>query len=52
MKFQMNLVVIRIHKELKLVKSISLNNMVLYNKDHVLTRYNSPIEIINLILYC
>ena len=37
----------KIHKELKLVKPMSLNNMVLYNKDHVLTRYNSPIEIIN-----
>ena len=37
----------KIHRELKLVKSISLNNMVLYNKEHVLKRYDSPEEIID-----
>ena len=37
----------KVHRELKLVKSISLNNMVLYNKEHVLKRYDSPEEIID-----
>ena len=36
----------KIHRELKLIKPISLNNMVLYNTDNILTRYDSPIEII------
>ena len=36
----------KIHKELKLTRTMSLTNMVLYNKDHVLTRYNSTLDII------
>ena len=36
----------RIHKEFKLMKPMSLNNLVLYNTDFKLTRYNSPLEII------
>ena len=36
----------KIYKEFKLVKNMSLNNLVLYNTDFVLTRYNSPLEII------
>ena len=35
-----------IYKEFKLTKSINLTNMVLYNKDFVLTRYDSPLDII------
>ena len=36
----------KIYKEFKLVKNMSLNNLVLYNTDFILTRYNSPLEII------
>ena len=36
----------KIYKEFKLVKPMSLNNLVLYNTDFKLTRYNSPLDII------
>jgi len=36
----------KIYKEFKLVKPISLNNMVLYNSEFKLIKYNSPLEII------
>ena len=36
----------KIHKEFKLVKPMSLNNLVLYNTDFKLTRYESPLDII------
>ena len=36
----------KIHRELKLVKNVSLNNMVLYNSNFVLTRYESVLDII------
>ena len=36
----------KIYKEFKLCKPISLNNMVLYNTDFKLTRYESPLDII------
>ena len=36
----------KIYKEFKLCKSVSLNNMVLYNTDFKLTRYESPLDII------
>ena len=36
----------KIYKEFKLCKPLSLNNMVLYNTDFKLTRYESPLEII------
>ena len=36
----------KIYKEFKLCKPVSLNNMVLYNTDFKLTRYESPLDII------
>ena len=36
----------KIYKEFKLVKNMSLNNLVLYNTDFKLTRYESPLDII------
>ena len=36
----------KIYKEFKLVKPMSLNNLVLYNTDFKLTRYDSPLDII------
>ena len=36
----------KIYKEFKLVKPMSLNNLVLYNTDFKLTRYDSPLYII------
>ena len=41
----------KIHKEFKLCKPISLNNMVLYNTDHTLTKYNSTLDIIKEFYY-
>ena len=36
----------KIYKEFKLCKPVSLNNMVLYNTNFKLTRYESPLDII------
>ena len=36
----------KLHKELKLIKNISLTNLVAYNTDFKLQKYNSPIDII------